>query len=92
MKKTGDEYFDSEEFRNILDNYEESAKSGYPLYMDADDLADIADYYTRAVSKTYYTHGGTAPDYTYTRVETPAANPKTRRSLSRSPAAWYLAR
>lgn len=45
MKKTGDEYFDSEEFRNILDNYEESAKSGYPLYMDADDLADIADYY-----------------------------------------------
>ncbi len=45
MKKTGDEYFDSEEFRTILDHFEESAKSGHPLFMDADDLADIADYY-----------------------------------------------
>ncbi len=45
MKKTGDEYFDSEEFRDRLDHYEESVKSGHPLYMDADDLADIADYY-----------------------------------------------
>ncbi len=45
MKKTGDDYFDSEEFRNTLNNYEESVKSGHPLYMDADDLADIADYY-----------------------------------------------
>ena len=45
MKKTGDEYFDSEEFRNILNDYEESAKSGHPLFLDADDLADIADYY-----------------------------------------------
>ena len=45
MKKTGDEYFDNEEFRELLDNYEESVKSGHPLFMDADDLADIADYY-----------------------------------------------
>lgn len=45
MKKTGDDYFDSEEFRSILNNYEESAKSGHSVYMDADDLADIADYY-----------------------------------------------
>ena len=45
MKKTGDEYFDSEEFRTTLDNYEESVRSGHPLYLDADDLADIADYY-----------------------------------------------
>ncbi len=45
MKKTGDDYFDSEEFRNTLDDYEESVKSGRPLFMDADDLADIADYY-----------------------------------------------
>ena len=29
----------------MLDNYEESVKSGHPLFMDADDLADIADYY-----------------------------------------------
>lgn len=45
MKKTGDEYFDNEEFRSLLDTYEESVKSGHPLFMDADDLADIADYY-----------------------------------------------
>ena len=38
-------YFDSEDFREILNKYEESAKSGHPVYMDADDLADIADYY-----------------------------------------------
>ena len=45
MKQTGDDYFDSKEFREMLDNYEESVKSGHPLFMDADDLADIADYY-----------------------------------------------
>lgn len=45
MKKTGDEYFDSEEFRTTLDSYEESVRAGHPLYLDADDLADIADYY-----------------------------------------------
>ena len=40
-----DEYFDSEEFQELLNEYEESVKSGVPVYMDADDLADIADYY-----------------------------------------------
>ena len=45
MKKTGDDYFDSEEFRTTLDSYEESVRAGHPLYLDADDLADIADYY-----------------------------------------------
>lgn len=45
MKKTGDEYFDSEEFRTTLDSYEESVRAGHPLFLDADDLADIADYY-----------------------------------------------
>ena len=38
-------YFESEEFRTILKQYEESAESGHSTYMDADDLADIADYY-----------------------------------------------
>ena len=38
-------YFDSEGFKEILKQYEESAQSGHPAYMDADDLADIADYY-----------------------------------------------
>ena len=39
------EYFDSEEFQEILQQYEDSVKSGHPIYMDADDLASIADYY-----------------------------------------------
>ena len=39
------EYFESEEFRDILSQYEESVESGYPAYIDADDLADIANYY-----------------------------------------------
>ena len=45
MKKTGDEYFDSQEFREILANCEESIDTGQPVFMDADDLAEIADYY-----------------------------------------------
>ena len=39
------EYFESEDFKEILQEYEESVKSGQPFYMDADDLADIADYF-----------------------------------------------
>ena len=39
------EYFESKRFQKILKEYEESAKSGQAIYMDADDLADIADYY-----------------------------------------------
>ena len=38
-------YFESEGFKKILRKYEDSVKSGHPAYMDADDLADIADYY-----------------------------------------------
>jgi tetratricopeptide (TPR) repeat protein len=38
-------YFESKGFKEILKQYEESAKSGHAVYMDADDLADIADYY-----------------------------------------------
>ncbi|MBP5715172.1 MAG: tetratricopeptide repeat protein [Prevotella sp.] len=38
-------YFKSEEFMEILQQYEDSVKSGHPIYMDADDLASIADYY-----------------------------------------------
>ena len=39
------EYFESEDFKEILRQYEESAKSGERIYMDADDLTDIADFY-----------------------------------------------
>ena len=43
---TGDTaYFNSKEFQEILKKYEETAKSGHAIYMDADDLADIADFY-----------------------------------------------
>lgn len=38
-------YFDSESFKKLLRQYEDSVKSGHPTYIDADDLADIADYY-----------------------------------------------
>ena len=38
-------YFRSEEFLEILQQYEDSVKSGHPIYMDADDLASIPDYY-----------------------------------------------
>ena len=40
-----EEYFKSEEFKAILQQYEESVGSRHSTYMDADDLADIADYY-----------------------------------------------
>lgn len=43
--RNDDNYFSDEEFREILDDYEQAVKSGQPLFMDADDLADIADYY-----------------------------------------------
>ena len=38
-------YFESKGFRKILEQYEESVQEGHSIYMDADDLADIADYY-----------------------------------------------
>ena len=40
-----DDYFDSDEFREILNNYEESRKQGYPCYLDEDDYADLSDFY-----------------------------------------------
>lgn len=45
MHNTGDEYFDSQDFRDILAEYEEAVEAGQSVFMDADDLADIADYY-----------------------------------------------
>ena len=45
MKKTGDEYFDSEEFRELLAEYENAMETGMPVFMDADELSEIADYY-----------------------------------------------
>lgn len=43
---TGDEYFDNDEFRDILAEYENANGEPSALFLDADDLTDIADYYT----------------------------------------------
>ena len=45
MERTGDDYFDSSEFRELLEDYEQEVSSGLPISLDADDLTDIADYY-----------------------------------------------
>ena len=42
---SNDEYYNDEEFLEILKQYEETVGAGLPVLMDADDLADIADYY-----------------------------------------------
>src|SRR5574344_180232 len=39
------DYFDSEDLKELLKEYESCIKSGQEVYMDADDLTDIADYY-----------------------------------------------
>jgi len=46
MKKTGDSYLDSEDFRVLLEDYEMMVEKGQPIFMDADDLTDIAEYYS----------------------------------------------
>ena len=51
MKNTGDDYFDSEEFHQLLDTYEAAVNAGEPVFMDADELVDIADYYQYTDSK-----------------------------------------
>ena len=45
MKQVGDEYFDSAEFKKLFNAYEASVNAGEPVFMDADELTDIADYY-----------------------------------------------
>ena len=45
MMHTGDEYFDSNEFKAILAAYEEAVSKRQAIFMDTDDLIDIADYY-----------------------------------------------
>jgi len=39
------EYYDSEEFKEILDAYERSLEQGTIPYLDTDDFSDVADYY-----------------------------------------------
>ena len=40
-----EEYFNSEDFQELLNSYEASVTSGDMMFFDADDLVDIADYY-----------------------------------------------
>lgn len=39
------DYFQSKEFKEVLTLYEEQRDKGESVYLDADDFADIADYY-----------------------------------------------
>ena len=39
------DYFQSEDFKEILNSYEQERDKGRSIYLDADDFADIADYY-----------------------------------------------
>ena len=41
-----EEYFKSEEFQELLERYEDAIATGSGIFMDADDLTDIADYYS----------------------------------------------
>ena len=40
-----EEYFNSEDFKELLDSYETTLLAGEQPFMDADDLVDLADYY-----------------------------------------------
>jgi len=41
----GDDYFDNDEFREILAEYEMADGMSHAIFLDADDLTDVADYY-----------------------------------------------
>ena len=40
-----EEYFNSEDFKELLESYETALQAGERPFMDADDLVDLADYY-----------------------------------------------
>ena len=45
MTSNENSYFESKEFKNILQQFENSQTSGNPMFMDSDDFSDIAEYY-----------------------------------------------
>lgn len=51
MKQTGDDYFDSREFHQLLEAYEAAVSAGEPVIMDPEELVDIADYYQYTYNK-----------------------------------------
>lgn len=40
-----EDYFESDEFKELLNSYEETKNQGYPSYLDEDDYADLSDYF-----------------------------------------------
>lgn len=45
IEEENEEYFQSQEFRHSLVRYEDAVRQGEPIYMEADELTDIAEYY-----------------------------------------------
>ena len=45
MNEEDEEYFKHPEFRKALARYEDAQRQGTPVYMEADELTDIAEYY-----------------------------------------------
>lgn len=45
MNEEDEEYFRNPEFKELLARYEQAVSRGEPVYMEADELTDIAEYY-----------------------------------------------
>ena len=45
MRDNTADYYESSEFQQILQKFEEMIDNGSTLYLDASDIADIVDYY-----------------------------------------------
>lgn len=45
MREEDEAYFNDPEFQENLQKYEQADKNGEPIYMDAEDLTDIAEFY-----------------------------------------------
>lgn len=45
MREDDQSYFEEPEFKASLEKYEDACRNGMPIYMDADELTDIAEYY-----------------------------------------------
>ena len=43
-------YFETQEFKKILARYEAAREAGSSIYMDADELTDVAEYYTMVLN------------------------------------------
>ncbi len=41
----GNDYFNSDEFKDALSTYETAEREGLPMFLDPEELTDIADYY-----------------------------------------------